>query len=57
MNPTGNNDVGVSENGLHTPGREGVGGNNIENQLNLSGTFILINDIQYTILFWSVQQT
>lgn len=55
--PAGDNDVGVSENGLYTPGGGTRGGSNtIENQLHLPGMFILVDDIKYATLFWYVWQ-
>lgn len=54
--PTDNNDVRISENGLHTPAG-GAGNGNIKNHLDLPRTFILVHDIQYTTLFWYVQKT
>ena len=48
--------MGISKNGFHVPGKGAGSGNNIESQLDLSGTFVLVNDIQYASLFWYVQQ-
>lgn len=38
-------------------GRNRGGSDNIEYQSHLPGTFILVDDIQYTTLFWYVWQT